>query len=153
MRKCEAVPGDRYSGLRLRTDIDAPDCEISLGSAATQQLHITNYSLLTWEIDFISSCPGTHLAYGPEAGASNTWSGSITVPFRFGTGPRRSACQVSLYAFSDPAVDQEVHLSAVCNPTGYSRVGPFAMVLQVDVLADPANPTSQSGGSRGTQEE
>jgi hypothetical protein len=140
MTKCQGRSGESYPGLAFQSSIKTAGrkaCLVGNEPASQQIITVSNSSLLTYEIQFRSTCDKEHLRYlneGSEADENSVWEGSFTAPFRWDRSPRTSSDAADLIARpgKSPAIDREIDVTISCKTGWYSPVGPFRVLLQVD---------------------
>ena len=97
---------------------------------------MTNASSLTYEIQCHSTCDKDHFEYvDADEDSRHTWKTTFTAPWRWSAkarpseGKARIAAQTGVRRMPDREVDIEI----TCEAAGHSQVGPFKILLQVDV--------------------
>jgi hypothetical protein len=138
LKKCYGEPNRQYPGLRIAAEVDqnVPGCVVTT-HPSQQIISVVNYSLLTYEIGFRSSCDKDHLIYlgvpaiGDDRGV---WAGSFTAPMRWDGEPRRTTADTPLSAKPGSAAqrDQEIAITITCKAASLAIVGPLGILLQVD---------------------
>jgi hypothetical protein len=107
-----------------------------MSSVPSQQIvHATNLSLLTYQIQFRSTCDKDYLSYETERHEDNdVWEGVFIAPFRWDGEPRVSSDSARIRAKpGKKAENREVDVDINLQAWPYLPVGPFRVILQVDV--------------------
>jgi hypothetical protein len=138
MRKCEGTPSEKYPGLLFESDVvSQPPCAVTSSSGATHRLKVTNLSLLTYTVQFTSECQKEYLHYvNPRMAHEdpNVWLGNFTAPLRWDSRGRDTTIEAEITGVDGASqTNCEVNVELTCQSGNYALVGPFRIVLQVDV--------------------
>jgi len=141
-KKCYGESDTAYPGLKISSNIEgSPACAVGI-MGARQVLSITNYSLLTYDVTYLSSCDKDFLFYVPDGTppyspgltVSSTWDGAFAAPFRWKGDPRVTQDAALLVARSEKGAseDREITINVECESAAYAPIGPFRIALKVD---------------------
>lgn len=135
-RKCEGKAS--YPGLTLYSLIDRTrkDCGIGPDESAEHWIVVTNASTLTYQIRCYSTCDKDYLEYiDADQAERNVWDSTFTAPWRWDDASRvsRDTARIAAKDRTRAVPDREIDVEIVCEAANYSPVGPFKILLQVNI--------------------
>ena len=140
-RRCTGEAQDSYPGLAFQSDIGSKNCSVSQAEWHTQTVRVVNSSLLTFHIRVRSLASKDLLEYEEvntqaiEQDADfSVWDERFDAPYRWNGQPRTTERATRIIAVEASRATQncEVAVHFSCAATGYTPVGPYDVLLQVD---------------------
>jgi hypothetical protein len=139
--KCLGRPAWVPIGLEIESLVvgGPAECRVSDMSPGEQLIRVHNYSLMSYDIGFVSECLSTRLHY-PDlmeaAPEGRVWRNTLTAPFGLEQGGRSASDDQKLAKIKDvaSAADQNIAINLTAAARGSS--GNYVMpefMIQVDV--------------------
>lgn len=124
-----------YTGIDFYSNVRVDHCVVQHDPPASQVVSSENYSLLTYRVDFRSSCDQHHLMYLQVGNESpDVWEGFFHVPFSWrGKGEASTSTAIAARQDNSNAINCEIDVVLTAWAQPYAPVGPLSLLLRVDM--------------------
>jgi anaerobic glycerol-3-phosphate dehydrogenase len=109
-------------------------CKVRANTPAQQVVEVENRSLFRWSIEIYGECETSHIRYLYGGNMRETWSRTLEVGPRPGSGGPRKRSEVVNLTSLGPGENESIRTDLTWTPIDWSSPGTEPIYMQLDTL-------------------